>query len=179
MPRNKPHVAATRLIRDAGGELVGRTRLQKIAFFLELSGFAEEFDFDYRHYGPYSEELAQGMDIAVALGHVQEVERMADWGGRYSVYTVHEVVADADQERAAFVQAAKVIDAVELELAATATYLFVAEGFTGEGARNPWEETRRRKPKKAADGRLERAVEKYEALRATKTRRPLPKLPLG
>jgi len=177
MSRDK-RMAAAQIVQDAGGELVGRTRLQKIAFLLSLCGFSDEFSFEYRHYGPYSEDLAQAMDIAAALGPVKEVERLADWGGHYSVYTLLQPVDQDDVLRSAFVQKAKLIDAVELELAATAAYLFSYEGIGDTVTGNPWHETRRRKPTKAGNGRLERAAEAYDELRRLKTIRPLPELPM-
>lgn len=170
-------VAAARIVQDAGGELVGRTRLQKIAFLLSLSGFSDEFSFEYRHYGPYSEDLAQAMEVAAALGPVREEERLADWGGHYSVYTLLRPVDQDDAARSAFVQKAKRVDAVELELAATAAYLFSCEGIGATDVGNPWHETRRRKPTKAGNGRLERAAKAYDELRSLETIRPLPELP--
>jgi len=177
MSSRRPHLAAACIVQDAGGELVGRTRLQKIAYLMKLAGFGDDFTFEYRHYGPYSEDLAQAMEIAVALGPVNEEERVADWGGRYSVYTLRERGLAPDSDRARFAQQAKRVDAVELELAATAAYLYVAEGVGAQAGGNPWQETRRRKPSKAANGRLERAAQAYEELRKTKTIKPLPKLP--
>lgn len=177
MATRDSYIAAARIVQDAGGELVGRTRLQKIAFLLKLAGFGDEFSFEYRHYGPFSEDLAQAMEIASALGPVKEEERVADWGGRYSIYTLQQDVGSADSTRAEFVQQAKRVNAVELELAATAAYLFVNEGIGGKAGGNPWEETRRRKPTKAAEGRLERAARAYEELRRSKTMKPLPELP--
>ena len=49
---------ATAIVRDAGGEIVGRTRLQKTAYLLEVTGLGSGVYFAYRHYGPYSEDLA-------------------------------------------------------------------------------------------------------------------------
>jgi uncharacterized protein len=179
MSSKQPHVIAARIVQDAGGELVGRTRLQKVAFLMQLAGFENVFSFEYRHYGPYSEELSQAMDIAVLLGPVDEVERVADWGGRYSIYSlkgkVPEVEVDAD--RAYFVQQAKRIDAVELELAATAAYLYAVEGIGRVSPGNPWEETARRKPTKTAGGRLAKAAQAYQELRKVKAITPLPELP--
>lgn len=177
MANREPHLDVARVIRDAGGELVGRTRLQKIAYLMQLAGFGDDFAFEYRHYGPYSEELAQAMEIAVALGPVNEEERVADWGGRYSIYTLNEDGPPRDPNRASFAQLAKRINAIELELAATAAYLFVAEGIGRDTSGNPWHETRRRKPTKAADGRLERAAQAYEQLRKARTLKSLPELP--
>ncbi|WP_017966069.1 hypothetical protein [Rhizobium leguminosarum] len=179
MSLKQPHVIAARIVQDAGGELVGRTRLQKVAFLMQLAGFEDAFSFEYRHYGPYSEELSQAMDIAVLLGPVEEVERVADWGGRYSVYSLKGQVlgVDHDADRAYFVQQAKKIDAVELELAATAAYLFEVEGIGKAVPGNPWEETARRKPTKVAGGRLGKAAQAYEELRKVNALNPLPELP--
>ena len=177
MAKADPRLAAARIIRDAGGELVGRTRLQKIAFLLNLAGFSDEFSFEYRHYGPYSEDLAQAVEIATALGPIEEEERLADWGGRYSVYRLKNEIDGDDPRRASFVQKAKLVDAVELELAATAAYLFVCEGIGAHGNGNPWQETRRRKPSKSSNGRLEKAVVAYDMLRQLDVAKPLPKLP--
>lgn len=169
--------SAARIIQDAGGELVGRTRLQKVAFLLNLAGFDKTFSFEYRHYGPFSEDLADTMEIVSVLGPVKEEERVADWGGRYSVYTLRDFVGPEDAMRSAFVRKAKEINAVELELAATAAYLFVHEGIGSSVPGNPWHETGRRKPEKAGDGRLERAAAAYNELRLFPTLSALPDLP--
>lgn len=169
--------SAARIIQDAGGELVGRTRLQKVAFLLKLAGFDDSFDFEYRHYGPFSEELAGAIEIASILGPVREEERVADWGGRYSVYTLDKLVAPVDDKRKAFVHKAKQINSVELELAATAAYLFTQEGIGSRIPGNPWHETARRKPSKAAEGRLERALLAYNELRHVPAVKALPELP--
>ncbi|MGA9866296.1 MAG: hypothetical protein WBQ75_07615 [Acetobacteraceae bacterium] len=171
MTTRDPHLIAARIIRDAGGELVGRTRLQKVAYLTQLAGFANDFRFEYRHYGPFSEDLARGMEIASAFGDVQEVERQADWGGRYSIYRTSGSPEPEAQERAGFVQRAKQIGAIELELAATAAFLAQQEGVS-----DPWAETARRKPEKAAHGRLEGARDAYARLRA-ETGNRLPLLP--
>jgi uncharacterized protein YwgA len=177
MTTSNPHDAATKIIQDAGGELVGRTRLQKVTYLAQLAGFGREFAFEYRHYGPFSEDLARGMDIAAAFGQVKEVEQQAGWGGRYSIYTLKKSMPPANLERAAFIAKAKAIDANELELAATAAFLYAVEGIGNTKPGNPWDETRKRKPDKARDGRLERAALAYAELRRIKTPHTLPDLP--
>ena len=172
MATRNPHVVATRIVQDAGGALVGRTRLQKVAYLTQLAGFGEDFDFEYRHYGPYSEDLARGMDIATAFGKVAEDEKRAVWGGKYSIFSLKNPADPDDPLRAAFVQQAKCINAVELELAATAAFLFAVEKKP-----DPWSETKLRKPKKADEGRLERAMAAYEVLRTMNTPQKLPALP--
>ena len=177
MATRDPHIAATQIICDAGGELVGRTRLQKVTYLAQLAGFGQEFDFEYRHYGPFSEDLARGMEIAAALGPVKEEEQQAGWGGRYSIYTLRKPIPSSNPGRSAFILQAKAIDANELELAATAAFLFIQEGIGNGKPGNPWHETRLRKPDKSSDGRLERAAAAYEKLRALPTPTRLPELP--
>lgn len=172
MTTRDPHIATTQIIADAGGTLVGRTRLQKVAYLSQLAGFGDEFEFEYRHYGPFSEDLARGVDIATAFGQIVEVEKQAVWGGRYSVFSLKDSMGPSNSRRALFIEHAKEVDAVELELAATAAFLFSVEKRP-----DPWDETRRRKPEKAADGRLERAKAAYASLRALSTPRSLPVLP--
>ena len=156
------HVKAAAIIRDAGGRLVGRTRLQKVACLTQLAGFPSDFSFEYRHYGPYSEELAVAMEIAVGLDIVEEEERVSVSGALYSIYSTDP--ADADGHRARFISVAAGIGAIELELAATAAYLYVEEGYRGGRGRNPWTITTQRKPSKAAEGRLEKAKAAYREL---------------
>ena len=163
-------VKAAEIVRDSGGEVVGRTRLQKIGFLLELAGFGDGFEFEYRHYGPYSEELASGIRLAGAFGLIDEEERPTEWGGFYSIYRARPTMGHAtDRDRAAFAREAAGISAVVLELAATAAYLHAEEGVA-----DPWAETARRKPEKARDGRLDEAKEAYRRLLELKTRKPLP-----
>lgn len=161
---------ATEIVRAAGGSVVGRTKLQKVAYLLELAGLGEGFRFAYRHYGPFSEALANSIRIASAFGMVDETERQASWGGTYSVYTVKDAQSVSDL-RSEFASAAAGIDSVELELAATAAYLSSVEGFS-----DPWVETARRKPEKAGGGRLARAKDAYRKLLAMKTPKQLPRI---
>ncbi len=169
--------AAARIIQDAGGELVGRTRLQKVTYLAQLAGFGKEFEFEYRHYGPFREDLARGMEIAAGLGPVKEIERQADWGGRYSIYSLPNAQIPHNPGRAAFIQQAKLIDANELELAATAAFICTVDGIGNGKAGNPWAETKRRKPEKATQVRILRAAQAYETLRRLVTPKALPPLP--
>ena len=162
---------AAAIVRDAGGTLVGRTRLQKVAYLLELAGLGDGFVFEYRHYGPFSEELADGIYTAGLFNLVHEEERPTDWGGFYSIYKSTQKAGTTQiPGRSAFAKVAASITAIELELLATAAYLNVEEGYE-----NPWEETAIRKPEKA-EGRIEKAKEAYRQLLALDTPEPLPKI---
>ena len=70
---NEARMAAA-IVRDAGGRVVGRTRFQKIAFILEVSGLGSGFPFKYKHYGPYSEELSSASRTAAILGLMTETQ---------------------------------------------------------------------------------------------------------
>lgn len=165
------HQRAASLIADAGGELVGRTRLQKVAYLSQLAGYSNDFSFEYRHYGPFSEELADAMKLATGVRLVSEVEKATEWGAWYSVFSTN---TPPNPQRSLFVAAAAKIGAIELELAATAAYLYVVEGYGRTPNSDPWLETARRKPDKAADGRLDRAKAAYRKLREVPTPVALP-----
>lgn len=160
---------AAMIVRDAGGEIVGRTRLQKIAYLLEITHLGVGFEFEYRHYGPYSEQLAAALLSAKLSGLVHEEERTTNWGGCYSVYKSN-VCAGQDTQgpRKELIHAAASADPVSLELAATAAFL------ASEGSENPWAETARRKPEKAVH--LESAKALYARLHAIPTPESLPAL---
>ncbi len=157
------------IVRDAGGEITGRTRLQKIAYLLEVVGFGDGFHFSYKHYGPFSEGVAASATKGVLLRYITEVEQQADWGGVYSIYSV-----DAEQDdrvplgRRELARRAKESDAVALELAATALFL------SREGYGDPWSETERRKPEKSQSGRLTQAKELLAELKRISVPIPLP-----
>lgn len=162
---------AARLVRDAGGRIIGRTKLQKIAYLLSVAGLEEGLYFAYKHYGPYSDELATAARDADLLGLLKETEHQASWGGTYSTYVVSEqvdlTVPPARRHLAAEAAAA---DAVELELAATAVFL------AKDGYPDPWFETARRKPEKAEGGRIDRAKALYQKLSSIGTPVGLPAL---
>jgi uncharacterized protein YwgA len=158
------------VVADAGGQVVGRTRLQKLAYLLSAAGLEGAFSFAYKHYGPYSEELAQSAKAAQLLGLLTDEERSAQWGGTYSTYQTSQPANEqAPKARRDIARIAIEADAVELELAATAVFLSREEGIA-----DPWAETARRKPEKAEGGRLKRAKVLYKQLQAVETPQPLP-----
>lgn len=167
------HQRAAALVRDSGGKLVGRTRLQKLAYLSQLAGFSDDFPFEYKHYGPYSEQLAQAMEIATGLKLVSEEERKTDWGGWYSIYSVADEAAE-NLDRARFLTEASKLGAIELELAATAAFLFSEIGLGQDIPGDPWEETAQLKPDKSDDGRLDRAKAAYGELLKLETPKGLP-----
>jgi uncharacterized protein len=158
---------AADIVAAAGGQIVGRTKFQKIAYLLELAGLGNDFKFEYRHYGPYSEDLSDAVKIANAFGLVKEEERRAEWGGMYSIFSTDREAPGG--QKATFTRTAATVGAIELELAATAAYLYAVERCT-----TPWEETKRRKPEKATPDRIQGAKEAYAQLRRLKAPKALP-----
>lgn len=159
------------IVQDAGGRIVGRTRLQKVAFLLTATGLDDNFRFSYKHYGPFSDELAHSAEIASLIGKISERQDRASWGGTYSTYSVDApIVLDRTSARAMLASEAANADAIELELAATAVFLS-AEGFD-----DPWGETARRKPEKSTSQRMANARALLARLRRIPVPVPLPNL---
>ena len=162
--------SAAQLVADAGGEIVGRTRLQKIAFLLEVMELGSGFEFEYKHYGPYSERLTSAIRYADLFELVHEDIKPTAWGGFYSIFKAGAEArpVTSDQNRAVAIALGNSADPVELELAATAVLLAI------EGESDPWRETEVRKPDKAANGKLQRSKELLKKFRAMSSGDKLP-----
>lgn len=131
------------IISDAGGKVVGRTRLQKMFYLLTVAGYSDAFTFEYRNYGPYSEELARATNAARLTGAVEEQEHPASWGGTYSIFLSRQGGSvSTDESKRLLLQLTTDANPIDLELAATA--IFLSGTYI-----DPWAETKRRKPEKA------------------------------
>lgn len=139
-----------------GGELVGRTRLQKSLYFLESRGLGFGFDFEYHHYGPFSDDLAIATEDAIALNLISQEKRMGNRIHPYSIFrsiTKSNLICEnEDEPRKKLLAILSSYDAISLELAATADFLENA-GF----AERAWEETKLRKASKATPERISNA----------------------
>ena len=149
---------AARIIHLNGGRIIGKTRFQKSSYFLEAMRIGFGFDFDYHHFGPYSEELANITDDARALGVIDVDWKVSQEGAKYAVFSTRgnesQTNKELDEVRRAALSVLRKYSAVELELAATAHYL-EKSGYKGHA----WEETRRRKAMKVSEERINRARE--------------------
>ncbi|GEM90827.1 hypothetical protein [Oceanithermus desulfurans] len=159
------------IIEKAGGRVVGKTRLQKMVYIMEAAGIDMGYDYVYFHYGPYSEDLSNHIEIATAMGIVKHTESLtADGKRKYSIYEiVKKTLDDATEadEQNLLLKKMNETDSITLELAATALYLKKEEGYE-----DPWEETSRRKPRKATPERLEKAKKFYSELKDINSRLP-------
>ena len=160
------------IIHDAGGEVIGSTRLQKIAYLLEIAGYSDGFRFGFRNCSPYSDEVAEAATTAVLLGDLSEVEETAAWGGKYSIFRAElESASNVPPGRRELATAAAHASAIELDLAATAVFLSLLD------CPDPWGETKRRKPDLAKGRRLNKAKKLLEKLRSIEVPAPLPAIP--
>jgi uncharacterized protein YwgA len=152
------------LIRAAGGEIVGKVRLQKMVYLLDQLGVPTEFSFSYHHYGPYSDELAEAVEDDVIFRRVKAERRRRPDGVPYVVYkidtadTASKSVFEQPKINAAL-QAMQRSSATILELAATIHWLVFAEKVDN------WEaELVRRKGIKTEEGREGKALALLKSL---------------
>lgn len=160
--------AAAQIVRDAGGEIVGKTRIQKAAYFLEAMGLGTGFDFYYKHYGPYSDELTNALHYARELNLTVEEDKRAAWGGVYTVFRSAIAEPSDNPSRLQVLEIARDANPVALELAATALFL----ASDGEG--DPWGEVKNLKPSKASRENLGLAKKLYDRFRAVPAPQELP-----
>jgi len=149
------------VLRLSGGRLVGRIRLQKTLFLMDMAGADIDAHFEYHHYGPYSSDVSSGLYWAETEGSIQEEfgYRNSD-GARYSVFVlqdnadVPEAVGCLSDERSReLIGQFEQENSTVLELAATALWLRRVENIEN------WQgELIRRKARKASQDRIERAV---------------------
>ena len=77
------------LVALSGGEVVGRTRLQKEAYLLDRCGANLQIPFTYHHYGPYSFELADGWTDAAAENRITITQNPGRHGVPYSIFSLN------------------------------------------------------------------------------------------
>src|ERR1700719_1821770 len=122
------------VVAAAGGQIIGRVRLQKIFYLLDRIGLESGFDYEYHHYGPYSSELAEAVEDATAFGHIDErIGRRSDDGVSYSIFEKPRLASEPYLGALDHGHAAKVLKrmpaepATVLELAATIDWLRTQE----------------------------------------------------
>ena len=144
------------------GELVGRVRLQKVFYLLDQLGLNSGFEYEYHHYGPYSDELSGELITAILTNEIQETVRYRQSdGARYSTF---KVMRKADLQQTKLLGHLKIDrvkqlvarfkdeNATVLELAATIHWLKKAEKIVD------WKtEIKARKGVKAEGQRLAKA----------------------
>ncbi len=158
MKHDPEHYVAD-IVSAAGGRLVSRIRLQKIAYLLDQLGAASGFAYSYHHYGPYSRDLDNAILDAEAFDLVEEKYdyRKSD-GARYSIFfhkkDVRKYYCLDDERLLSTVKQLASENVTVLELAATAHWLSEVEKVDDWRA-----EIHRRKGSKNDNGRLQEATE--------------------
>ena len=150
-----------KLIALHGGQVVGRTRLQKRTYLLHRCGGNFGLSFVYHHYGPYSFDLADGLIDARAEDLIEIEERLGSYGVRYAIFRLKQSLSESERIGSLCVREARrflgMMDAaasdVVLEIAATIVFLRDEGGYKNQAI----EETKVRKPLKATQQRLSRA----------------------
>ncbi|MDP1738315.1 MAG: hypothetical protein Q8L23_12865 [Caulobacter sp.] len=163
-----PETLIASVVAFAGGEIVGRVRLQKEVYLLDQLGLKSGFSYSYHHYGPYSADLVDAVDGAKAFRLVDEQMRHRKSDGvPFSVYCrgpsldalLSELGGISSQEVERLLGIMQSRSATVLELAATIHWLRSKEGF------NDWRpELVRRKGVKTDGGRVEEALTLLRAL---------------
>ncbi len=148
------------ILMAGDGEIVGRIRFQKIAYFLEQKGLRASLNFTYHHYGPYCRDLSEALDWQVILDEVEEEHKAVTNGGTYSILRLKQPAGEKqplgrlhpDQARR-LVRSLKKEPSVVLELAATVHWL-----QHGERVDDWRQELKMRKNRKATDSNIDRAL---------------------
>lgn len=157
---NEAGTLLQQLFAAGDGAIVGRIRLQKIAYLMQARTGRPGLEFEYYHYGPFSRDLADALDREVGKGAIEESMRDTGFGTSYSAFQwMADTPASTDQvdgipmaEAKALVGKMKATPSVILELAATIHWIKTSEGV------DDWKaEIKARKPLKATDANLGRA----------------------
>lgn len=146
----------------AGGELVGRIRLQKVVYLLDKLGMNSGAPFEYHHYGPYSEAISDAVTDAKFWGHLSEAVsfRRVDGAPYSSFKTTPDSPAPTQLGDLSAEDAKNYLDkfagqtSTVLELAATVHWLAFVEKVP-----NWRDEIEARKAGKTNNGRLDKALE--------------------
>lgn len=155
------------LVTAAGGEIVGKIRLQKVVYLLDQIGLDSGFSYEYFHYGPYSSDLAEQVDDDVIFGRLKadQRRRLSD-GVPYVAYRAGSTGNNERLETPVAITDLKAAlsemqrrSATVLELAATIHWLSVAEGISDWAT-----ELVRRKGAKTSNGRDKQAFELLRTL---------------
>lgn len=153
-----------KLLEAADGEIVGKVRLQKVVYLLDQLGMNSGFSYEYHHYGPYSDQLADKVDSDVIFGHIEEnVRQRVSDGVPYSVFSLAKLDDGEAGDRLGDLTADEARDALTrmrdrsatvLELAATIHWLSSVEQI------DDWHgELIRRKGVKTEQGRADQALQ--------------------
>jgi len=157
----EPEQLITSVLASAGGEIVGRVRLQKVVYLLDQLGLNTGFSYSYHHYGPYSADLVDAVDGAKAFRLIEEQTRHRRSDG--VPFSVYKLAPNCELDELGELGALRLRSSVDLMSAYSATVLELAATIhwlrTKETVEDWRAELVRRKGVKTQEGRAEEAVE--------------------
>lgn len=167
----RPHGQIAMIVAEAGGTLIGNTRLQKATYLLQAAGIGFDFKFSYYLHGPYSDGVSTATNDAVALGMVRREVKPTAWGGKYFVYSGG-TSPSPDPRRQALLRHIADATTIAVELAVTALYLAIEHEND-----DPWSDVAELKSDIASPENITKAKELYNRLAAVPDLpKPLPRL---
>lgn len=154
---NEPWDIVVGVVALNGGELVGKTRLQKTLYLLDACGLGSGFSYEYHHFGPFSAALAEAADDAQTLKRLVQETRQGSYEVPYTVFRTDVAAPEAVGTLSAvavsdMLRMLRGYTAIDLEIAATLHYLR-ENGYQG----GEEQEVVVRKPLKATPERIEKA----------------------
>jgi uncharacterized protein len=150
------------IVALSGGSLVGRTRMQKTIYLLDVLGLRSGASYYYYNFGPFSDEIADGISDSKFTGVlIEEIKHRMSDGSPFSIFRtdeisdqVHKIGALPAEKVKSVLQRFASCNATILELAATIHWLAKVEQVAD------WQkELVRRKGTKTQNGRMDRAIE--------------------
>ena len=144
------HAVLTSISRVAAGHAdkgyLGRTALQKIVYFLQLSGIPMRYRFNIYHYGPFCDRISRDVEWLVADGVLRDASSNPEKYSNYRPADAAEELlrAHADALRIHQDTINKVVETLlplepsRLELLATLDYLY--RQLKAGGGCGPWKE---------------------------------------
>lgn len=126
------------LLRAAGGEVVGKKKMQKLVYLAQEKGFYLGYDYEYHFHGVFCSELEADLRIAETFGVLNQEETEL-YGRPVRISINEDFVAedeaakersDKEMEGLAVVGALKDESARVLEVLSTIVYLTYS-GYTG------------------------------------------------
>lgn len=144
------HAVLTAITQVAAGHpdkgYLGRTALQKIVYFLQLSGIPMRYRFDIYHYGPFCDRISRDVEWLVADGVLRDTSSSPE---KYSNYRPADAAEELLRSHAdalkshqetinKVVQTLLPLEPAHLELLATLDYLY--RQLKAGGGSGPWKE---------------------------------------
>ena len=144
------HAVLVATARAAAGHAdkgyLGRTALQKIVYFLQLSGVPLRYRFDLYYYGPYCDRITRDVELLVADSVLKDISLSPEKYSNYrpaeaaeELLRSHDTAVHTHQETInKIVQTLLPLEPDHLELLATLDYLYRQK--RAGGGSGPWKE---------------------------------------